>query len=193
MRTALYYIGRPWEGPVWLLFVLLSVNRLFLLDEPGIKADWARGWQGLLYILAAALQVFIIAGGMAVCMKMMMKLFRYKRPQKPANMPELFNISLKAQSPYLAAAPLVLAIAAASHFLDPDKAQMLARATQGILALSMLAVLFFTLRTRFPEFSDGGALALILSPYLISAFLVLATMIIFLTGIALMIAYFAFR
>ncbi|MBI2070428.1 MAG: hypothetical protein HYT79_07460 [Elusimicrobia bacterium] len=162
---ALGPLGRPWDGPAWLLLVLISINRL-LMDN-----SWLHGKKlAVLKIIpvfgSKLLSTFLLAFFLAASIMTMIKFLRTK-PEREPSWTELLNITLTAQSSYLLAAPILLLSMAVVQYFGLDYPRSLSQFLNGLFPFLMYVILYVKIRRRFADMGELSMIGLVLSPYLL--------------------------
>ncbi|MBI4063270.1 MAG: hypothetical protein HY401_03095 [Elusimicrobia bacterium] len=158
-------MSKPWQGPAWLLLVLIAINRL-LLDNafglPGKKA-WLRGaW----LFGSQVLTTFFLSLFLALCIFAMLKILR-RKVRRPPPIEELIQMGLAAQSPYLLAAPIMAIVMAAIGLLGLSNGTSVGLSLRVLFSFAVFPVLYVIVRRRFPGIGELSVLSLVLSPYLL--------------------------
>lgn len=158
-------LSKPWQGPAWLLLVLIAINRL-LLDNafglPGKKA-WLRGaW----LFGSQVLTTFFLSLFLALCIFAMLKILR-RKVRRPPPIEELIQMGLAAQSPYLLAAPIMAIVMAAIGLLGLSNGTSVGLSLRVLFSFAVFPVLYVIVRRRFPGIGELSVLSLVLSPYLL--------------------------
>lgn len=139
---------KPWQGPYWLLLVIIGLNRLIVNVTFNVKSETNFQWSQIVPRFGTEiLTALFIAAFFAVCVLGMLKIFN--KPGAKAAFSELFKMCLKAQSAYMMAAPLALLALAFGPSLHYEWNKTLGQLVNGLLSLGTFAFLFVLLRRRF--------------------------------------------
>lgn len=188
MTQALRWIAKPWEGPTWILIIFLAVNRWFLSMQFGTATGNLGLDNGVSQFVFSMFKVLSVSLVISLCMSMMLRLVGKTERLELA---DLFEISLKAQSPYLLAVPLALAAMGLSAYLSAEQTTSFVKFLKGLLSFSMFCVLYAMLRKRLSGLGELKLITVLFSPYLFFlAALILGTLTL-LAGAAAIVFHFA--
>lgn len=181
-------LAKPWKAPSAILLAMLGINRLILAGAFPNHGKPVLSWGASLSRFGIEIiTVFFLAGGLAVCLLLALKIFN-RASNESQSFQELVRLGLRAQTPYLFAGPAAIVIIRAGQWFGAESWTRLSQFLNGGLIIATFFTLYTLLRQRFGHLSELSILALTFSPYLVLTGFIIAGLLSFFFLIAAIVA-----
>ncbi|MFC1521571.1 hypothetical protein ACFL6Y_04100 [Elusimicrobiota bacterium] len=161
------YLAIPWKSPPAILFVLIAINRLIYRSVfIATNSSSISFKNAALYFGIETLILFAITSAFAVSIWSIVKMLKI-RDHGNTDFTDFFYLSLKAQTPYLAVAPVFLLFLGLSGFLYEAWIIDFLIFLKGLFPLASVILLFFILKKHLENLGFLELLTLTASPVLL--------------------------